>query len=135
MEKLSYRIPEAVQVSGIGRSKMYELLNEGELESSYIAVAEANGKIIGVAQVEIEKFEVHLLKMFVEPASLKHGVGSMLFQWACNEARANGARRLIVESDPYAAPFYRRMGARDVGLVPSGSIPGRMLPKLAHDLI
>ena len=110
-------------------------LHEGELESSYIAVAEANGKIIGVAQVEIEKFEMHLLKMFVEPASLKHGVGSMLFQWACNEARANGARRLIVESDPYAAPFYRRMGARDVGLVPSGSIPGRMLPKLAHDLI
>jgi GNAT superfamily N-acetyltransferase len=110
-------------------------LHEEELESSYIVVAEACGKIIGVAQVEIEKFEAHLLKMFVEPESLKCGIGRMLFHWACNEARANGAKRLIVESDPCAAPFYRRMGARDVGLAPSGSVPGRMLPKLAHDLV
>ena len=110
-------------------------LHEAELESSFIVVAEACGKITGVAQVEIEKFEAHLLKIFVEPVSLKCGIGRMLFQWACNEARANGAKRLIVESDPYAAPFYRRMGARDVGLAPSGSIPGRMLPKFAHDLI
>jgi len=36
----------------------------------------------------------------------------------------------MVDSDPYAAPFYRRCGAIDVGLVPSDSIPGRLIPRL-----
>src|SRR5262245_50602955 len=45
-----------------------------------------------------------------------------------------GARRLLIESDTDAAPFYRRMGARDVGVVASGSIPGRLLPRLAYEL-
>jgi hypothetical protein len=54
--------------------------------------------------------------------------------WAAGVARNMGATRLFIEADPDAAPFYRRMGAVDVGLAPSGSIPGRILPKLAVDL-
>jgi hypothetical protein len=45
-----------------------------------------------------------------------------------------GADRLLIEADLEAAPFYRRMGAHDYGLAPSGSIPGRMLPKLVKEL-
>jgi hypothetical protein len=41
---------------------------------------------------------------------------------------------MIIEADPDAAPFYRRLGARDAGLAPSGSIAGRMLPKLVVEL-
>ena len=37
---------------------------------------------------------------------------------------------MTIEADPDAAPFYRRIGARDVGTAPSGSIPGRELPLL-----
>ncbi len=109
-------------------------LHEEELDSSHIVVAEARGHIIGIAQIKVEKFEAHLLKMFVEPTWLRSGVGSLLFTWACEEAGANGAMRLFIESDPGAAPFYRRMGAHDVGYAPSGSIPGRVLPKLVYDL-
>lgn len=45
-----------------------------------------------------------------------------------------GADELIIEADPDAAPFYKRMGAEDAGLVQSGSITGRLLPKLIKDL-
>jgi hypothetical protein len=45
-----------------------------------------------------------------------------------------GAARMTIEADPDAAPFYRHLGARDIGLAPSGSIAGRVLPKLALDL-
>jgi hypothetical protein len=38
------------------------------------------------------------------------------------------------DADPDAAPFYRKMGAYDVGQAPSGSVPGRMLPKFAMNL-
>ena len=109
-------------------------LRKGELGSSLVEVAVADGAITGVAQIEIKKSEAHLLKMFVEPANLRFGIGTMLFRWACDEASRYGARCLLIESDPYAAQFYRRMGARDVGFAPSGSIPGRMLPKLRYDL-
>ncbi|OKO66983.1 GNAT family N-acetyltransferase [Bradyrhizobium sp. AS23.2] len=105
-----------------------------ELRSSSIAVAEENGSILGVAQIKVIGSEADLLKLFVEPTMLRCGVGMKLFHWATSEATAMGADRMVIEADPDAAPFYRRMGAKDCGLAPSGSIPGRALPKLVKEL-
>jgi|SRR5579863_150784 len=109
-------------------------LEPRDLELTPIAVAERDGKQIGVVQVRVVDSEADLLKLFVEPSALRRGVGKTLLCWATNVAREKGATRLFIDSDPSAAPFYRRMGAYDVGEAPSGSIPGRMLPKLAIDL-
>ena len=105
-----------------------------ELALTRIAVAERGGKVVGVAQVKVMGNKADLLKLFVEPTALRCGIGSRLFAWATNVARENGATRLIIDSDPGAAPFYRRMGAYDLGQVPSNSIPRRMLPRLAIGL-
>ncbi len=109
-------------------------LREEELFTSHIAVAEVRDHVVGVVQVKVVHLEADLLKLFVEPTRLRSGIGRVLFNWACEVASGHGAIRLLIESDPDAAPFYRRMGAHDVGFAPSGSIPGRMLPKLAYDL-
>jgi GNAT superfamily N-acetyltransferase len=108
--------------------------NARDLLLTQIAVAEENERVIGVAQVKVVESEAELLKLFIDPAALRNGVGKVLFAWAANTARMIGARRLLIEADPDAAPFYRRMGARDAGLAPSGSIAGRMLPKLVLEL-
>ena len=105
-----------------------------DLLLTQIVVAEENDWVIGVAQVRIVESEADLLKLFVDPAALRTGVGKVLFAWAADTARMMGARRLLIEADPDAAPFYRRMGAHDAGLAPSGSIAGRMLPKLVLEL-
>ena len=105
-----------------------------DLSSSRIAIAEQAGTILGVAQVRMTGSDADLLKLFIEPSALRGGVGRMLFAWATDVARDMGATRLTIEADPDAAPFYRRLGARDAGLAPSGSIAGRMLPKLVFDL-
>ena len=105
-----------------------------QLRSSSIVVAEEHGKIVGVAQVKVVGKEAELLKLFVEPAALRCGVGRALFVWATCTAASTGAEHLVIEADPDAAPFYRRMGAEDCGFAPSGSIAGRWLPKLAKDL-
>ena len=102
-----------------------------DLQLTPIAVAELGGKVVGVAQVKVTGNEADLLKLFVEPSAFHRGVGKTLLSWATSVAREKGATRLIIDSDPGAAPFYRRMGAYDLGQAPSGSIPGRMLPKLA----
>jgi GNAT superfamily N-acetyltransferase len=108
--------------------------DQRDLQLTAIAVAEHCGKPVGVAQVKVMGNQADLLKLFVEPSALRRGVGKTLLVWAINVAREKGASRLLIDSDPGAAPFYRRMGAYDVGEAPSGSIPGRMLPKLAINL-
>jgi GNAT superfamily N-acetyltransferase len=109
-------------------------LDQRDLQLTSVAVAEHCGTLVGVAQVKVMGNQADLLKLFVEPCNLRRGVGTTLLAWATNVARERGATRLIIDSDPGAAPFYRRMGAYDVGDAPSGSIPGRMLPKLAINL-
>jgi len=105
-----------------------------DLVTSRIAVAAQGDSLVGVAQVRMAGRDADLQKLFVEPAALRGGVGQALFAWALDAARDMGALRLMIEADPDAAQFYRRLGAHDIGLAPSGSIAGRMLPKLALEL-
>lgn len=110
-------------------------LHPDDLTSSRIAVAEQAGTVLGVVQVKpIGPAEADLTRLFIEPSAMRGGVGKVLFVWAVDAARSMGATRLIIEADPDAAPFYRRLGARDAGQAPSGSIAGRMIPRLVLDL-
>ena len=100
------------------------------ITSSRVQVAEIDGRLAGVAEIKSEGQIAQLEKLFVEPAMLRSGTGRKLLDWAMATARAAGAMSLLIEADPDAAPFYRRMGAVDDGVVPSGSIPGRLIPRL-----
>lgn len=93
-----------------------------------------NGEVIGLAQITVDGHEAELVRLFIEPGLLRTGAGRALFAWAAAEAHRLGARRMTIDADPDAAPFYQRMGARLDGEVPSGSIPGRMLPRLVVTL-
>ena len=83
-----------------------------------------------MAQVTVTGDTADLAKLFIAPSTLRTGAGRQLFDWAVAEARGRGARWIWIEADPDAAEFYRRMGAVDDGVAPSGSIPGRVLPRL-----
>jgi GNAT superfamily N-acetyltransferase len=74
-------------------------------------------------------------KLFVEPRWIRTGLGRLLLAQAIEEARRRGAKRLMILSDPFAAGFYERNGARFIGMAPSDAIPGRLLPsyELAFD--
>jgi N-acetylglutamate synthase-like GNAT family acetyltransferase len=105
-----------------------------DLQATAIMVAEDGDGITGVAQVEINGDQAELLNLYVEPARLGGGIGRRLFAWAVEHARQAGAGQLMIDADPNAAPFYRSVGAADIGFSPSGSIPGRSLPRLAVTL-
>lgn len=77
-----------------------------------------------------DRRECWLEALFVDPSMIGTGVGRRLFLWSVEAARALGAARMEIASDPGAAAFYRAMGAVDAGEVASGSIPGRKLPRL-----
>ncbi|MCB0584432.1 MAG: GNAT family N-acetyltransferase [Phaeodactylibacter sp.] len=64
---------------------------------------------------------------WIEPACMGKGYGGMAFHHLLNKLRQKGEKRLIIESDPYAAGFYEKMGAQQIGRLES-SISGRYLP-------
>jgi GNAT superfamily N-acetyltransferase len=97
-------------------------------------VLESEGALLGFFTVGGEPPEGELVHLYVDPPAIGAGVGAMLLRAARELARREGFRRLLIHSDPNAVPFYSRHGARQIGEVPSGSIPGRLLPLLALDL-
>jgi len=104
------------------------------MQSCPLQVAEIEERVIAVAQVTVKGEVAELDKLFVEPAMLRHGAGKALFDWAKKAARKAGAVTLVIDADPNAAGFYRRMGAVDNGTAQSGSIPGRFVPRLIAQL-
>ena len=109
-------------------------LHPDELQTTSLQVAERDAAVAGLAQVKVTGADADLLKLFIEPALLGSGIGRLLFEWATAKARDLGATRMTIDADPGAAPFYERMGAHHAGFAPSGSIPGRMLPRMLMQL-
>jgi GNAT superfamily N-acetyltransferase len=66
---------------------------------------------------------------WVLPAYIGRGIGARLVEHAAATCRAASATTLRIAADPFAEGFYRRMGARPAGTVPS-TPRGRTLPLL-----
>jgi len=108
-----------------------------QVEAGDVWVAEDdNGTLVGVAALcrhdDSDTLEVD--KLFVAPEHLRRGAGRLLMARLVEEARQRGAKRLVILSDPHAAAFYARVGARRLGDAPSDTIPGRTLPLYVLDL-
>ena len=103
------------------------------LEQCAVFCMEQDTGVVATYALHCDKQEAELEHFWVDPACMGEGLGRQLFAHACTQARAHGARRLRIASDPHAEGFYRAMGARRVGGVPS--VPaGRMLPLLDVEL-
>jgi len=84
-------------------------------------LAEVENDIAGFHAVQIDGNEAELDHLWVRPAFMRQGIGGALFRHAEGVARAAGATRLRITSDPHAAPFYSHMGA-----IPHGQKPAPM---------
>ena len=74
-------------------------------------------EIIGAAAIEVQETDASIVHLWVMPAAMGSGVGGSLFAACETAARSIGAKRLIIESDPNAEGFYRKMGATFIGKV------------------
>ena len=102
------------------------------LERLALFVAEAEGRTIAWASVESREQAAWLADLWVEPAWIGKGVGTLLFRRAAEHARTSGAHVLEWEAEPNALGFYEKMGARR--LRDSTSEWGRTLSVMGVDL-
>ncbi|WP_367253578.1 GNAT family N-acetyltransferase [uncultured Phenylobacterium sp.] len=96
-------------------------------------VAEADGEVAGMVALSLDG-GAEVEDFFVEPAFQGRGVGRALMATLVQACRAAGATTLTVDADPNAEGIYTRLGFRTVGHSPSGSIPGRFLPRMEMSL-
>ena len=106
--------------------------------SGYIAdwpvyLAEQDGEIAGFYGFRRNQNEIFLHDLFIEPKWIGKGVGTQLWNHAMQTARENGWEKFLIESDPFAEPFYIKLGATRIGeIISPGS--SRALPLLEFKL-
>jgi ribosomal-protein-alanine N-acetyltransferase len=89
-----------------------------ELELSCCAVAEAEGRIVGMGGYKIlSDTEAKTTLMAVLPEYRSWGIGHALQSWRMRELRARGLRRLTTNADrPETIAWYKKhFGYREVG--------------------
>ena len=101
----------------------------GFIERHPVYRAVHRGKAVGFYAISGTGDARELEHMWVHPKYIGTGVGRALFGHLLRRLRTMEVRRLDVASDPNAEGFYRRMGARRVGVIPS-TPEGRVLPLL-----
>ncbi|PCI05964.1 MAG: GNAT family N-acetyltransferase [Hyphomicrobiales bacterium] len=72
---------------------------------------------------------------FIDPDWQRKGIGRLLWAKILERAAQRGIIRLTLDADPAAVAFYQAMGFETIGETPSGSIPGRVIPQMAIQLI
>jgi GNAT superfamily N-acetyltransferase len=104
-------------------------LRMAQIARSVALVAEAAGRPRAVA-LAAPGVPWELEHLWVLPAWQGRGIGRRLLEKVCARVRARSGTGLRIVSDPFAAGFYRRMGAIAVGSVaaPIDGAPGRELP-------
>jgi GNAT superfamily N-acetyltransferase len=97
-----------------------------------IWVAEAEAHVCGMVALRSGQDPIHaeLEDFFVDPDFQGHGVGSALMATVLEACEASGVQILGLDADPNAEAIYHRLGFTTVGRSPSGSIPGRWLPRM-----
>lgn len=86
-------------------------------------------QVVGFYALSGERTTRELEHLWVDPKHIGTGVGRALFDHLLGHLRRAGVTRLAIAADPNAEGFYRRVGARRVGTVPSRPA-GRHLPLL-----
>jgi ribosomal protein S18 acetylase RimI-like enzyme len=103
------------------------------VERHDVWAAVAGDEVVGFYAVTGEGPSREIEHLWVDPGWMGRGVGRLMVDHLVARARAAGVEDLRVVSDPNAAGFYLRMGARQVG--EQASVPvGRRLPVLAIPL-
>ena len=82
--------------------------------------AEVSGAIAGFYALIPHGADQELDLFFTANDTQGTGLGRRLFAHMTDQARALGATKVVISSNPEAAGFYRRMGAVEVGVSPAG---------------
>ena len=101
-----------------------------EIARDEVHVLEVDGMVAGWHRVTLHDDRAELEDLWLEPAMIGRGWGRILFAHAVDVAHSHDAPALEWDAEPYAQPFYERMGGNVIGRVASAVDDERMLPRM-----
>src|SRR5262249_34569525 len=119
----------------IGRTMPALTITLPLITGNFVRVADDGpDTIVGVVAVTPTALQsiALLYGLFVDPAHWKRGVGRTLFGVAIERAKAMKAGALMINAEPSAEGFYKRMGAIRIGEGPFYFSPDVILPHLLY---
>ncbi|MBX3173966.1 MAG: GNAT family N-acetyltransferase [Gemmatimonadaceae bacterium] len=107
-------------------------LSPSYVSANAVFAAEDSGRLLGLVSLERQSEYSEIAHLWVRPDCMGHGVGAALVAQALREAATRPGHAIRVISDPNAATFYERLGARRIGAQPAPmpGAPDRLLPIL-----
>ena len=111
------------------REEMTLSVSKIETAAVWVAQSDRIDGFFSLLPPDSERF-AELRMFFVEPNRHRRGIGRALWTKMEECAHEVGVRAIGLDSDPFAVSFYKAMGMKVVGEAPSGSIPGRVLPRM-----
>ena len=90
-----------------------------------------HGEVIGFHELRDRTDHIELLRMLLRPELIGQGYGRLMWDHAVTEATSSH-ERLLINSDPGAAGFYRAMGADAERTVEP--VPGFVITVFRHGL-
>jgi GNAT superfamily N-acetyltransferase len=95
----------------LAAARMHLTVGEDAIAAGRVYVLEGPAGVIGFHGFLGDPPEGTLEWLFVEPGVIGRGYGRRMWNDAIDRARSAGFRRLVIESDRFAEPFYVAMGA------------------------
>jgi predicted GNAT family N-acyltransferase len=78
-------------------------------------VAVADGRVLGTCRLLFAERTVQFSRLAVDPAARRMGLATRLLREAEREARAHGARRIVLHAQTYARELYVAAGYEEHG--------------------
>ncbi|HEY0876448.1 MAG TPA: GNAT family N-acetyltransferase [Vicinamibacterales bacterium] len=112
------------------------LITPEYIETQDVFVATLDGRIVGMTAIGVGGNGATLEHAWINPGFHGRGLGAALVRQALTAAASRGASTVHVVSDPFAEPFYLRLGATRRGGLPAPmpGCPDRVLPHLEFRL-
>lgn len=105
-------------------------VTEDDIQNWPVLVAELDGEIIGFFALKKVSNENRLDHLWIDPRYIGKGTGKVLFAKSLVAAKEIGWNQFRIAADPYAEPFYIKMGAKTIGSVQSSNKPDLFLPHM-----
>jgi len=104
-------------------------ISEATIRSMAVTVAERSGEPVAFSGLSPQSGDTLLVDfLFVAPEAQGQGIGDLLLTRAEDAARNRNLKRLYLESDANAGPFYEKRGFRTMATRPSEMAPGTGIP-------
>lgn len=102
--------------SQLGENSPERLIENARTTAMFVATAD--NRLVGLGGHDAERVRT----LFVDPSFQRTGIGSLILSKVLAHARQEGIGRLECWSTPFAEPFYKREGFKNVGLVDNGEV-------------